>query len=170
MTEAQRQGEARVMRKARKLNRRSFLATVAGGAAATSLISSGARAAQGCSDRDPTDPVGRGRNCTGCSDMDPSDPGGAGQRCRGNPPTTRTGCSDRDPSDPGGSGRNCVATGCSDRDPTDPGGSGRNCSPRRTQTACSQCSCTEYVSTPGNQFAACARRGCGHAANYHYGD
>jgi hypothetical protein len=160
------------MRKMRKLNRRSFLATVAGGAAAGSMlvVSDGAKAQGSCTDRDPSDPSGRGRNCTGCSDMDPGDPSGAGQRCRGNPPPTRTGCSDRDPSDPGGAGRNCVATGCSDRDPTDAGGSGRNCTPVRTQTACSQCGCPEYVATPGNRFAPCARRSCGHAANYHYGE
>jgi hypothetical protein len=136
------------MRKHRKLNRRSFLATVAGSAAAGSVLvlGGGKAAAQGrCSDRDPSDPAGSGRNCTGCSDMDPSDPSGAGRSCQGRPPAVRTGCSDSDPSDPGGSGRNC-----------------------RTSTACRECSCPQYVSTPDNQFARCARETCHHAANSHY--
>ncbi len=57
----------------------------------------------GCSDRDPTDGLGRGTHCTS------------------------TGCSDSDPTDAAGSGRNCSATGCSDADPTDPAGGGRTC-------------------------------------------
>ena len=103
------------MRRIRKLNRRSFLATVAGGAAAGSLlvVSDEAAALQsGCSDADPISSGG--------------DPGGRGRHCQNRP---RTGCSDRDPSDPGGAGRNCtgVAQGCSDSDPSDPVGRGQRC-------------------------------------------
>ena len=107
------------MKRVRKLNRRSFLASVVGGAAAGSLlvVSDDAAALQsGCSDSDPVsnggDPGGRGRNCqgrvsTGCSDRDPSDPGGSGRNCTA---AQRTGCSDSDPSDPSGSGRRCGGT------------------------------------------------------------
>jgi hypothetical protein len=120
------------------INRRSFVGSVVGGAAAGSLlvVSGDARAGQtGCTDTDPIsrggDPGGRGRNCanrpvTGCSDSDPSDPGGRGRNCANRP---STGCSDRDPTDPAGRGRNCVSTGCTDSDPTDRSGSGRNCRP-----------------------------------------
>lgn len=104
------------MHRVRKVSRRSFLTTVAGGAAAGSLllVSDGASAVQsGCTDADPVsrggDPGGRGRNCqgrasTGCSDRDPSDPSGSGRNCTATP---RTGCSDSDPSDPSGHGRRC---------------------------------------------------------------
>ena len=128
------------MRKTRKLNRRSFLATVAGSAAAGSLllVSDEAAAQSGCSDSDPRDPIGRGIRCT----------------ARNARP--RTGCSDRDSGqygDPGGAGRNCVSTGCSDSDPTDPGGSGRNCgggrraggSDVRGRCTHDSCTCTSYV-------------------------
>jgi len=102
------------MHRIRKVSRRSFLATVAGGAAAGPLllVSDEAAALQsGCTDADP---LSRG-----------GDPGGRGRHCQGRP---RTGCSDRDPSDPGGSGRNCTAAqGCSDSDPSDPAGRGRSC-------------------------------------------
>ena len=83
------------MKRVRKLNRRSFLASVVGGAAAGSLlvVSDDARALQSdCSDSDPISNGG--------------DPGGRGRNCQSRP---RTGCSDRDPSDPGGRGRNCTA-------------------------------------------------------------
>ena len=69
--------------------------SVAGGAAAGSLllVSDEAAALQsGCTD---SDPLSRG-----------GDPGGRGRNCQSRP---RTGCSDRDPSDPGGAGRNCTA-------------------------------------------------------------
>jgi hypothetical protein len=104
------------MKSVRKLNRRSFLASVVGGAAGGALlvVSDDAAALQSnCSDADP---ISRG-----------GDPGGRGRNCQGRP---NTGCSDRDPSDPGGSGRNCAATartGCSDSDPSDPSGGGRRC-------------------------------------------
>ncbi|MBX7195789.1 MAG: hypothetical protein K1X94_27290 [Sandaracinaceae bacterium] len=43
----------------------------------------------GCSDRDPTDGIGRGTHCTstGCSDSDPTDPAGGGRSCGGAVPT-----------------------------------------------------------------------------------
>jgi hypothetical protein len=146
------------MRKTRKFNRRSFLASVAGGAVAGSMLTiSGEAKAQGCSDSDPGDPLGHGRRCTG---------GG----------TTRSGCSDRDSgngADPGGHGRNCVASGCSDNDPTDPGGSGRNCggnqraggSDIRGRCTYQGCSCTSYVQ-PDTGWT-CQREGCGHHYNWH---
>lgn len=108
------------MRTLRRLNRRSFLASVVGGAAAGSLlvVSDDAAALQSaCSDTDPLsrggDPGGHGRNCqnrpqTGCSDSDPSDPGGRGSRCQGRP---QTGCSDSDPGDPIGRGQRCGGGG-----------------------------------------------------------
>jgi hypothetical protein len=104
------------MRRLRKVTRRSFLSSVAGGAAAGALltVSDNAAALQtGCTDTDPIsrggDPGGRGRNCanrpaTGCSDSDPSDPGGRGRNCANRP---QTGCSDTDPSDPSGRGTHC---------------------------------------------------------------
>jgi hypothetical protein len=76
-----------------------------------------------CSDRDPTDPGGRGRNCTyesgtptatGCTDSDPGgtgDPVGNGRHCgRSTTPSNqrpRSGCSDSDPTDPGLDGTHC---------------------------------------------------------------
>lgn len=145
------------MRRIRKFSRRSFLATVAGSAAAGSLlVVSQEAAAQG-----------------GCSDSDPSDPGGSGRRCSGG--NVRTGCSDRDSggsADPGGHGRHCVATGCSDSDPSDPGGSGRNCggnqragSEVRGRCTYSECTCTSYVQP--DEGWSCARSGCGHHYNWH---
>jgi len=107
------------MRRFRKVTRRSFLASVAGGAAAGALltVSDDAAALQsGCSDTDPIsnggDPGGRGRTCanrpnTGCSDSDPSDPGGRGRNCT----TAQRGCSDSDPSDPSGRGTRCGDNG-----------------------------------------------------------
>ena len=80
----------------RFINRRSFMGSVVGSAAAGSLlvVSGDALAGQsGCSDSDPLsrggDPGGQGRNCanrprTGCSDSDPTDPGGRGRNCGGN--------------------------------------------------------------------------------------
>jgi hypothetical protein len=144
------------MRKYRKVGRRSFLATVAGGAVAASIVLGGRRAEahQGCSDSDS----GYG-----------ADPGGRGRRCAGQ---AYTGCSDRDPVDPGMRGRSCgnQPRACTDVDGganADPAGRGRSCGAVRTQSACRECACVEYISTPGNQFAACRR--CNHAANSHYG-
>ena len=120
------------MKPSRKLSRRSFLATVSGGAVAGgALMASEARAVQ-VTDRDPTDPIGRGRGTSdprsGITDRDPTDPIGNG---RGGTSDPSTGITDRDPTDPIGRGRGSSATrsGCSDRDPSDPGGDGRNCRP-----------------------------------------
>lgn len=148
------------MRKYRKVSRRSFMATVAGSAvAAGTLMATGRRAEahQGCSDTDS----GYG-----------ADPGGQGRRCAGR---AYTGCSDRDPTDPGMRGRNCTATssGCTDVDRgpnADPARRGRSCGGYPTGGApCAVCSCPGYVQPQGaNQFARCARPGCGHPANSHF--
>lgn len=127
----------------RKLSRRSFLASVAGGSAlagGTMLFVTGRaealqRPPSGCSDSDPLsrggDPGGYGRTCsrgTGRTDSDPSDPVNGGRR-------VRTGCSDSDRgrgSDPGGWGRHCrPATGLTDNDPSDPVNGGRGYRNRR---------------------------------------
>ena len=79
------------MKPTRKLNRRSFLGTVAGGVAgagALAAVSGEAHAFQsGCSDNDRgqnADPINNGRSCrtSGCSDNDSgqnSDPIGNGR-------------------------------------------------------------------------------------------
>jgi hypothetical protein len=117
------------MKQLRKISRRSFLGSVAGGAmvgvASFADIKEAQAAGQSCTDSDPSPPRG--------------DPGGRGRRCRSTPtptpsptqPSSR--CSDSDPTDPVGRGRRCTPTptppptGCSDSDPTDPGGRGRAC-------------------------------------------
>jgi hypothetical protein len=83
------------MKRTRKLSRRSFLATVAGGVAAAGaigVIAPGRAGAFQCSDSDSgagSDPGGRGRRCGyggGCSDSDSgsyADPHGRGRRCSG---------------------------------------------------------------------------------------
>ena len=127
------------MKATRKLNRRSFLGRVAGGATAVGamgLIASDASAFaldQGCSDSDSgpnSDPGGSGRSCrSSCSDSDSgpnSDPGGRGRSCG-----QRAACtdSDRGPNaDPGGRGRSCGRTNVTDYDRgpnADPPGYGR---------------------------------------------
>lgn len=124
------------MRTHRKLNRRSFLATVAGSAAMGSLliVSDEARAqTTGCSDNDSSDHSNNGQHCTpgnGCSDTDPGDARGAGRNCVNTPGTRTSGCSDTDSgpeSDSRDNGRHCRQTNCTDRDSSDPTGSGRNC-------------------------------------------
>lgn len=121
----------------RRLSRRSFLASVAGGSAlaggALLFVAGRAEAFQrspsGCSDSDPIrsggDPGNYGRRCspaTGVTDNDPTDPTNGGRR-------RPTGCSDGDRgrgSDPGGWGRRCrPATGITDNDPGDPTNGGR---------------------------------------------
>lgn len=132
------------MKPTRKLNRRSFLGTVAGGVAgagALAAVSGEALAFQsGCSDNDGgqnADPVGNGRSCrsSGCSDNDRgqnADPIGNGRSCR-----TPVNCSDNDRgtnADPVGRGRSC-APSCSDNDRgtnADPVGRGRSCGGGRT--------------------------------------
>src|SRR5687767_5408928 len=122
------------MRPTRKLSRRSFFSTVAGGVVAAGgavgVIADEAHALQ-VTDHDPSDPVGRGRGGgTGITDRDPSDPAGRGRG--GSGAATRTGVTDGDPTDPVGHGRGGTSarSGCSDSDPTDPGGNGRNCGTR----------------------------------------
>lgn len=104
----------------RPLNRRSFMATVIGGAAvvggASTLIAGEAKAQQrrtGRSDSDSgsgADEGGFGR--TGVTDSDPYDRPGYGIS------GTRSGLSDGDPVDPGGNGRGSggVRTGLTDSD------------------------------------------------------
>jgi hypothetical protein len=112
----------------RRLNRRSFLARVAGAAAAGTLAAREARALQATdSDTGPdADPAGRGRGGTGYTDSDGgpyADPAGHG-RGRGRAVT------DSDTgryADPVGRGR---GRGCTDSDLgnyADPVGRGRRC-------------------------------------------
>jgi len=149
------------MRRTRKVSRRSFFATVAGGAvmggSATALLTGQALAlVQGCSDNDPAssgDPGGHGRRCqgtseTGVTDSDPTDAGGHG---RGpSAPRTGTGITDSDSGDPVGGGRGNrpgqnvnprAYTGVTDSDSGpnhDPVGSGRGSGPvqSREQQSC----------------------------------
>ena len=120
------------MKPKRRLNRRSFLVQVAaggivGGALAT--ISGNASAFQ-ITDRDPSDPVGRGRGGgTGITDRDSgagADPVGRG---RGTRPGQGTGITDSDSgagADPAGRGRGGTRVTDSDRGPAaDPPGRGR---------------------------------------------
>jgi hypothetical protein len=60
--------------------------------------------AQRCTDRDPSDGVGRGRRCRrpSCTDRDPQDGVGRGRRCG-----PRRRCTDSDPRDGVGRGRRC---------------------------------------------------------------
>jgi hypothetical protein len=126
----------------RKLSRRSFLAAVAGSAVAGGglIAARGEAGAFQTTDRDPTDPIGRGRGTSGgVTDRDPGDPIGRGRGTSGgsgggNNQGTRTGVTDSDPTDPighgrggGGSGGSAARSGCSDSDPSDPAGNGRNC-------------------------------------------
>lgn len=67
-------------------------------------------------DRDSSDPAGRGRGCPGWSDSDPNDSAGCGHR---------TGLTDHDAADAPGRGRGRRT--CSDADPSDPPGRGRLC-------------------------------------------
>jgi anaerobic selenocysteine-containing dehydrogenase len=108
----------------RAMSRRSSFAAVGAAVLGSAALVGGSvsKAEAQCTDRDPSDPPGRGRGCgTGCTDRDPSDRAGFGRFCGGG------GCSDRDPSDPVGRGRHCGYRSCSDSDPTDPVGRGRHC-------------------------------------------
>lgn len=71
------------MKPTRRLNRRSFMARVAGGLAASGgallLLLAPKATAQPVTDSDPTDPVGGGRGGTGVTDRDPTDPAGRGR-------------------------------------------------------------------------------------------
>jgi hypothetical protein len=103
------------MKTTRRLSRRSFLGTVAGGAmlGGGALIAlSGSAGAVQRSDNDSgprADPPGRGTR-TGRTDNDTSDRPGRG---------TVTGFTDQDPGDPANRGRRC-----NDADPGDPATSG----------------------------------------------
>jgi len=117
------------MKPTRKVSRRSFMATVAGGAVAGAVaITVGTEAAEaqtGVTNRDPSDPVGGGR--TGITNSDPRDRPGYG-RYRSGGRRRRTGCTNSDPRDPGGNGpcrRRRGRTGITNRDPYDPVGNGR---------------------------------------------
>lgn len=127
------------MRPTRKVSRRSFLGSVAGGVfggGALTLIAGRAQAFQ-VTDRDTgvnADPVGRGRGGTGITDSDSgvgADPAGRG---RGNRLPPNTGITDSDTGavrDPAGRGRGSIGrtpSGVTDSDggPTaDPVGRGR---------------------------------------------
>ena len=111
----------------RPLNRRSFLTRIAGAGALSAAIGGSALSlvggeAEAITDRDPYDPVGRGRRCT---DRDPGDPVGRGRWCRGRRRYGRryTGYSDNDPGDPVGYGYR--RRRITDNDPDDPVGRGR---------------------------------------------
>lgn len=106
------------MKTTRRLSRRSFLGTVAGGAmlgGGTLVALSGSAGALQRSDNDSgprSDPPGRGTR-TGRTDQDASDRPGRG---------TLTGLNDSDPGDPPNRGR-----GCNDTDSSDQPGRGRRC-------------------------------------------
>ena len=114
----------------RKLNRRSFLARVAGGAfiaGGALTVLTPAMAQTGITDRDPSDRVGFGRGGgTGITDTDSgvgADPAGRG---RGGSRPGSTGVTDSDPSDPVGRGRGGSGITDSDTGPyADPRGRGR---------------------------------------------
>jgi hypothetical protein len=112
--------------KIQRLNRRSFFATLAGAAVAGGALtavtgrsawavppaggSAPARPREPCSDTDPTDRAGQGRNCnpalnTGVSDHDANDAAGQGRGRTSGPRRPYTGRNDRDPSDAAGYGR-----------------------------------------------------------------
>jgi hypothetical protein len=114
------------MSEERPVNRRSFLSRVAGaaflGGTAIALVSG--EEAGAITDRDPYDPVGRGRGRR-CTDRDPGDPVGRGRWCRGGGRRGWTGITDRDPYDRPGYGRGRRRRHYTDNDPYDPVGRGR---------------------------------------------
>ncbi len=102
-----------------EMGRRSSMALLGASLLGAAGVAAGAmpqRAEAQYTDRDPSDPAGRGRGCPGWSDSDPNDPAGCGRR---------TGITDSDPNDPAGRGRG--RRSCSDADPYDPAGRGRHC-------------------------------------------
>ena len=148
------------MKTSRRFNRRSFFATVTG-AGTLVLFPRQAAALQDCSDTDSgagADPGGHGRTCagrpqTGVTDRDPSDPAGRGRgtlpEMHGGPRPTNTTDSDSGPNaDPAGRGRGRygeVRSGVtdSDRPPNaDPAGNGRGQRPgeQREQERWQDCS------------------------------
>ena len=115
----------------RYVARRSFLSRVVGGAViGTVAVVAGvttATPAEAQTDRDPYDPVGRGRG-RGITDRDPSDPVGRGRGVRRRRRRGWSGITDRDPGDPVGNGRGRRRRRiCTDRDPSDPVNRGRWC-------------------------------------------
>lgn len=116
----------------RKLGRRSI--TMLGAAATGALATLGIVTTTGCCFGGTTGNTGTGA-VSGCSDSDPNDPAGNGRNCAGMgaapaAPGAVSGCSDSDPNDPAGNGRNCaggMTSGCSDSDPVDPAGGGTHC-------------------------------------------
>ena len=110
----------------RRLNRRSFVARVAGGSVlaggALFFVAGKAEALQ-CTDADPAPPRG--------------DPSGRGHRSQAAASRPRTGCSDSDRgrgSDPAAYGSHCTrATGYTDNDSGDPTNGGRGYSARERQ-------------------------------------
>jgi hypothetical protein len=124
------------MRANRKVNRRSFLGTVAGGMAVgpLGLIAGASRAeAQDASD---TTPYHYGDNSRQTGPTPPRVPNPSAPYQPNPPPSQPTGCSDNDPMWQGGDapyrGVRCGSraptfTGCNDSDPTDAIGYGRFC-------------------------------------------
>lgn len=134
----------------RRVSRRSFLGRVAGGAAfgaAAIVVGTSATPAAAQTDRDPYDPVGRGRGGSGVTDSDTgryADPIGRGRGRRG------SGVTDRDPYDPvgNGRGRRRYRSGITDRDPSDPVGNGRG--RRRRYSGCTDSDGGRYADPGGN--------------------
>ena len=144
------------MKASRSISRRSFLATVAGSAIAGggALAATGAGAFQ-TSDRDPSDPIGRGRGGgSGVTDNDPSDPVGRGRGGNRGGSTQRSGVTDGDPSDPigngRGGGRGGTRTGITDSDPTDPVGNAPRGHRERGATGCSDSDPTDRAASGRN--------------------
>jgi hypothetical protein len=146
------------MKPTRKVSRRSFFGTVAGGVAATAALvgvvgSEEAEAQSGCTDSD----TGGGR-----------DPAGNGRRCR-----RRTGITDRDTGsgrDPAGYGRGRRRSGCTDNDTgrgSDPAGDGR-C--RRRQTGCTDSDTGSGSDSAGNGRCVNRRRSCSDSDSGSYSD
>ena len=110
------------MKLTRKISRRSFMATVAGGVAAGAAVltvATEAAAQTGVTNSDPGDPRGNGR--TGISNNDPGDRAGYGpRRNRRRAGGCATGITNSDPGDRPGNGRN----GVSNNDPSDRAGYG----------------------------------------------
>lgn len=107
------------MKMRKGFNRRSFMERVTGGvllssSSMTALVGDVFAFQSGCSDADPSDPLGNGRNCSG---------GGGGHSDQANQPTvgTYSGCTDSDSGagyDRPGYGRRCTSAGTTQNQPT----------------------------------------------------
>ncbi len=109
------------MSRSTRLNRRSFVKQITGGAmigGAASLFLSGRAAA--VTDQDPNDPVGSGSGNSPPSDSDRRDRAGFPTHS----PTGYTGYTDRDTADTAYHGRQGGVTRITDQDPTDRPGNG----------------------------------------------